>query len=326
MNPEIRFRVPQHVLCLAEDRAVELGLDRRKGRTGGVSEFARGALYCALDLALPGDLHQLQQSAFAGIRRRRSALTSDDPRLRVEVHHRVDQEYRKSEAIRRGRPVPARSTTVFEFEVGRLPHLLAPYVLLSEEGYPYVELNLEGPLSPRPKALAEMTSATEEATLEELETTLRGLHKAEKERQKKRRDREERSRKGRQILEAWAGKRGSRLLRARLENGFEWLSLAAEEHAREHLAKVGVKDAVVANLTTSLEGQAASYHDIRPQPEPALETIERLTELRKAEEPGLRFSVILCRDERGQPHEGIRIAIQTPLPDWLYFLTELRPL
>lgn len=300
-----------------------MGLDRRKGRTGGVSELARGALYCALDLALPGDLHELQQETFARVRGRRSALDSGG--LRVEVHHRVDLEFRKKEALRRGRPVAARATTSFDFEVGRLPHFLAPYVLLSDEGYPFVELNLEGPLSPRTRSVGELVSATDQATLEELERTLKLVQRAEQDRLNRSKAREERRLKGEEILRKWADRNGSELLQARLEGGFEWVTLAAEEHALHHLARLGVAEPVRVKTTTSLEAREAPYYNLRPQQEPTLQSMRRLDELRPAEDAALRFSIVLCEDAEGRRLEAIRVAVQTPLPDWLYFLTDLHP-
>ena len=56
MNPEIRFRVPKHVHQLAHTRAAELGLESKRGKTGGASELARGALYTFLGLGLPEEL------------------------------------------------------------------------------------------------------------------------------------------------------------------------------------------------------------------------------------------------------------------------------
>ncbi|MFA7479096.1 MAG: hypothetical protein WC314_01235 [Vulcanimicrobiota bacterium] len=181
MNPEIRFRVPEHVQQLANRRALELGLRHKRGRTGGASELARCALYTFLGLGLP-DKTELGSASLESVRTGREELEEGSQTLRVTVYHRVCEEYRTARGLE-GRAVAARRTTEFQFVPGELPDFLVPYVLLTERGNPFVALNLEGSLSPRKKALGELVSASEHATLGELKACLCKIAAKKKERE-----------------------------------------------------------------------------------------------------------------------------------------------
>lgn len=322
MNPEIRFRVPKHVHELAESKANEYGLKRGKGRTGGASELARGALYTALGLSVPGDLHSLQQQAFEQVRQVRQGFSKQPGLLRVEVHHRVDPDYRKIKALKEQRAVAARATTVFEFEQGELPDFLVPYVVLTEDGFPYASLNLEGSLSPRRKALGELVCATTECSLDELQGWLKKHRAAQAEKQRRTEQLEQRKQKGEAILARWSENNGSPLLRARKSEGFEWLELASDEYARALLRDLGVDQALPVSTTTSLMEEQPAY-DIRPQTQPGLESIERLKQLRQSGDDTIRFELVTYRKKSGQTAEAVQIALETPLPGRRYYLTEI---
>lgn len=323
MNPEIRFRVPKHVLTLAQERAQQYGLTSGKGRTGGASQLARGALYTALGLSLPGDLHQLQAQSFETVRQARSGFSEKPGQMRIEVHHRVDPSFRKTKALQERKPVAARTTTVFEFEQGELPDFLVPYIVLTEDGYPYASLNLEGGLSPRRKALGELVSAQQECTLGELEACLKKLRKSEDERLKREKRLQARTEKGTQILEKWLRQHGSDLLKARHSEGFEWLQLGCDEYCLARLAHYSINEALPVSTTTSLAEQPPFY-DIRQQTQPNLESIQRLKRLRQAGDD-VTFELVTCRGPQGQAFEAIQASLETPLPGRRYYLTELQP-
>ena len=320
MNPEIRFRVPTHVLELAKSKAEDLGLETKSGRTGGVSEFARAALYSSLGLALPSDMHHLQQEAFARVRSVRKAQTNSPVKLRVDIHHRVDDKFRKAEALRRGVNIPSRQTSVFEFPQGELPHFLVPYLTVCDQGIPYVEINLEGRLSPRPHAQGELVTAQEHATLVELDAALKRIRREKAKRKRELAEREEHLRLGQSKLKIWSQIHGSELLRARIDNGFEWVSLANREHAELHLRSLEIEDFVPLELSVTLAPSQSPYRNVRPQTEPTLASIEALQTFQEMEETGLKFSLVLCEDESHQTLEAVAITIATPLPDPLHYL------
>lgn len=323
MNPEVRFRVPEHVYQLASQKALELGLKARKGKTGGASELARGALYVFLGLGLPSNLTGFDE--FEAVRANRPD-TSDEPELLVTVHHRVNEEFRKRCALESRRQIPARATTEFRFAQGELPHFLVPYVALTEKGRPYSTLNLEGSLSPRRHSLGTLVSATREATLEELEECLTQLDRKKKEKAREQAEREEKHQRGHDFLRDWSSKRGSELLRARLAGKFEWLALACEEYARHYLENLGLSDLTRVATTTTLEPGETRFHDMQPQREPQLQTLQSLNRLKELEEPGLSLHVVTVLDRDDARWEGLQVSLELPVPGRIHFLTALIPL
>ena len=97
MNPEVRFRVPEHVLALAEEVASQRGLHQDGDRSGGVSNLAREAFYRELGLGIDG------QSGCA--------------RGRVRVWHGLDDAFRRQELVDRGRSWPQALCTDVDFEI-----------------------------------------------------------------------------------------------------------------------------------------------------------------------------------------------------------------
>ena len=324
MNPEIRFRVPDHVHRLAGARAQELGLRQKRGRTGGASELARCALYTFLGLGLPDDSDLLAEDGMERLRATREQLQEEEPdTLRVTVFHRVCSEFRKQQGLQ-GRTVAARVATEFRFAPGELPDFLIPYVLLTEQGNPFVSLNLEGPLSPRKRALGELTTACEKATLTELKECLTLISTRRKERERERRLQEEQLEQGLQRLRSWSLKNGSELLTARLEGGFEWSELACREYALHELHRLGIRDLTLLPTTQTLERLPQSYTNIRPQKKPQLETMQTYNRLRELADGGIDFQIVLLEDPRRSiTLEGIQVAFKLPVPGRLHFLTAL---
>jgi hypothetical protein len=323
MNPEIRFRVPQHIWDLATETAERYGLCEQKGKTGGAAQFARGALYTALGLALPHDLHQLQSQTYASVRQARQQADLAGPaRLRVEIHHRIDPGFRKISVLKDGRPVAARTTTVMEFAQGELPDFLVPYVALSEQGLPKATLNLEGKLSPRRHPIGELISSGERCTLEELALCLSKVKQSKAQKARRSEEHETRSRNGEESLKRWSLLHGSELLKARLEGDFAWLELAQEEYAARRLAELGIKTAV------SLESFGAGLglpHRVKLQAhsEPTLTTMKRLAQIRSmAADSGVTAGAVIYQDPSGGFFEAIRLRVETPLPGRRSFLLE----
>lgn len=325
MNPEIRFRVPQHVWDLANQTAERYGLSEQKGKTGGASQFARGALYTALGLALPADLHQMQSQSYAAVREARQDAEATPGRLKVEVHHRIHPDFRKDSVLKSGRPVAARTTTLLEFGQGELPDFLVPYVVLSEHGVPRAELNLEGPLSPRRHALGELISSGPQCTLEELATCLAGLKGIKAQKARRSQDFETRGKRGEEILRRWATNHGSELLRARLRGNFSWLELAQEEYAAHRLRELGLTSAVT-HISVGLQAGEKPPR-LQNQNEPTLATMKRLARLEKAlADSGVTASAVYYHDPSGICHEAIRLRVETPVPGRRTFLLDSIPI
>jgi hypothetical protein len=314
MNPEIRFRVPQHVWDLASQTAELWGLSEQKGKTGGASQYARGALYTALGLALPHDLHQMQSQSYATVRQaRQSTDLAGAPRLKVEVHHRIHPDFRKSSVLKAGRPVAARTTTILEFAQGELPEFLIPYVALTEQGVPKAALNLEGKLSPRRHSIGELVSAGETCTIEELAACLNRLKAVKAQRARRSQEHEARSQRGTEILRRWTTQHGSELLKSRLAGGFSWSELAQEEYAAHRLKELGLKSAVP---LSTLGAEPLAPVKLQAQSEPTLATMQRLAQLTKTMtgEEGIAASAVFYRDGLGRWFEAIRLRVETPVP------------
>lgn len=325
MNPEIRFRVPQHVWQLASTTADRYGLSEQKGKTGGASQFARGALYTALGLALPPDLHQMQSQSYAAVRHaRQESEQGGSHRLRVEIHHRIHPDFRKDSVLKSGRPVAARTTTVLEFAQGELPDFLIPYVVLSEQGLPRAELNLEGPLSPRRHSLGELISSGEHCTLEELALCLASLKGVKAQKARRAQEFETRGKRGEEILRRWVGSHGSELARARLQGGFAWLELAQEEYAAHRLRELGLSAAVAHEQPGLESGKKARLHS---QNEPGLAIMKRLAQLEKSlADTGISATAVYFHDASGACFEAIRLRVETPLPGRRTFLLDITPI
>lgn len=323
MNPEIRFRVPKHVLGLAQERAQSLGLQTRRGRTGGASELARGALYAFLGLGLPDDLQNRVSPDFQKVRLQ--ADSASDSFHRITVHHRVSEEYRKRSALKEGLKISARQTTVFEFAQGDLPHFLVPYISLAADGSPLAVLNLEGKLSPRPNSLFELTAECERATLKELENCLAELERRKEQRLLEIERRKNQRARGEKILAAWAEEAGSELLKARLNGNFDWLELAAHEHARHHLEKLGLVEIEFMPTTQALEAREFRFENVRPQSKPQLPSIQELNRILQLTDAGLTAEIVLVDDQDGSTQEGILVKFRSPLGPSLHFLHDLIP-
>lgn len=327
MNPEIRFRVPSHVYDLAQKKALELGLKTQKGKTGGASELARGALYVFLGLGLPNGLAELASQDFERVRANRPhGAPGEKPFMLVTVHHRVNIEYRKQRALKDKQQIPSRMTTEFRFPQGELPHFLIPYIALTEQGLPYADLNLEGSLSPRRHSLGELVTATESATLEELGNCLGALERRKEEQARARQDREAKLERGTSILRDWAQSKGSELLKARLQGDFGWLELAGEEYARAYLEKLGLSDLQRFETTHTLETATSEFRDVQPHKEPSLETMQTFQALEELREPGLDLQVVKVTDRHHTTHEGLLVAFELPIPRKILFLTALQPI
>lgn len=326
MNPEIRFRVPNHVFDLAQETASELGLRSHKGKTGGASELARGALYVFLGLGLPAGLTELAAKDFERVKANRpDQYDGSDPHMVVTVHHRVNPEYRKQRALHDKQQVPARMTTELRFPQGELPHFLIPYIVLTEKGMPYANLNLEGALSPRKHSIGTLVSAGEKVTLSELERCLQQIEKKKLEQARTREEREKKLERGTKILREWALAKGSGLLKARLTGDFDWLELAADEYARAYLENLGFRDLQRLATTHTLESSNLEFRDVQPQREPQLSTIQAFTKLRELEEPGLDLQVVKVTHIHKQTLEGILITFELPISRKILFLTALKP-
>lgn len=326
MNPEIRFRVPQHVWELASATADRYGLSEQKGKTGGAAQFARGALYTALGLALPADLHQMQSQSYAAVRQARQQAEQGGPSpLRVEVHHRIHPDFRKESVLKSGRPVAARTTTVMEFAQGELPDFLVPYVALSEQGLPRAELNLEGSLSPRRHALGELISAGEHCTLEELALCLGSLKGLKAQKARRSQEYETRGKRGEEILRHWVASHGSEVARARLQGGFSWLELAQEEYAAHRLRELGLGSAVP-HSRVALESGGKAVR-LQAQTEPGLATMKRLNALKKTlADTGVSAAPVYYHDVSGACFEAIRLRVETPVPGRRTFLLDPTPI
>jgi hypothetical protein len=327
MNPEIRFRVPQHVWDLANETAERYGLSEQKGKTGGASQYARGALYTALGLALPDDLHRMQSHSYATVRQaRRDSELAGPPRLKVEVHHRIHPDYRKNSVLKGGRPVAARTTTVLEFAQGELPEFLVPYVALTEQGLPRAALNLEGKLSPRRHALGELISAGESCTLDELAACLSKLKSIKAQKARRSQEHETRGQRGEEILRRWTAQHGSELLKGRLAGGFSWSEFAQEEYAAHRLAELGLKSAVSRGTLSAGLGLPAPVR-LHPQTEPTLSTMKRIAQLATmAADSGVHANAVFYQDGRGAYFEAVRLRVETPMPGRRTFLLDPIPI
>jgi hypothetical protein len=326
MNPEIRFRVPEHVHQLANDRAQTLGLRSKRGLTGGASELARCALYTFLGLGLPDSSGRLLGQGLQRVKATRDELGTTSPEsLKVTVYHRVCPEFRTKSGLD-GMAVAARQATEFDFRPGELPDFLVPYVLLTDQGTPFVSLNLEGPLSPRKNSIGELHTASDRATLEELRDCLLAIARKKAERRSERALREERKTKGMKLLRAWSQTHGSELLQARLSGDFEWLELACLEYACHQLRKLGIEELTHLPTTHTLESSHLRYRNSRPQEKPLLSTLKVFNKLKELEDQGLTVGVVLVEDAQTlTTHEAILISLTLPVPGRMHFLTALNP-
>lgn len=276
MNPEIRFRVPDEVYRAAEEMAQELGFGpTSSGRTGGVSKLARLALVALLDLPLPEDAHLIQSGVFAGLR----AAQEGKGTVRVQVLHRVDNDFRKQAVLGGRGPVPETATTVFELAPEAVPPELVPHLGLTPEGVAYASLRLDGYGGP-----ATLVSRSEQASLDEVRDCLGGPAR----------------------LRQWALEQGSELLRTRLEEGFEWRELALREFSAARLEEAGLKPKRYLPETVGLApGGEAPLRLLRVQ-EPGLESLRRLREVRSRLPDG---KAGLVAREDGSEHVVVTVAV-----------------
>ncbi|MGE0496103.1 MAG: hypothetical protein AB7S38_43260 [Vulcanimicrobiota bacterium] len=307
MNPEVRFRVPASVFELAEEEALKAGLESGQGRSTGVSRLARAALYAVLGLPLPREIHRLQAERFQAVRQARDAST-----FRFEVHHKLDDGFRREEMLRTARPVPARTTTVFEFEAGSVPDFLAPMVRLAEDGLPLTELNFEGEYSSRPDCLGELVTAGGQATLAEVEAAVAAYQQGQAARAVRQRSRQQQRERGAEQLERWLREHGSELLCARHQEGFEWLTLAQREFAEQQLRASGLEEFTLVDETVELGGERAWLFHLRPAREPGLEAITTLRSLRQRLDPSIQTTLVAGGEPR-HAFEAVAMVVPTPL-------------
>lgn len=215
MNREIRFRVPDDVYSLAAERAERLLGDSSRA----VSNLARGALYRTLGL-------------------RTEVPDLGPPRegqeIAVLVRHRVDDEFRRNQALRGGAPVPTVVTSELRFASGTLPALLQSLVELDTEGRAVVRLALEG-----------LSTARETASVDEVLQALQARRAAQAR------------------LEEWAEQHGSALVRARREEGFDWQNLARLEYARRQPGVEGFSPLGDAEIHPHCEPALAEIEQLR---------------------------------------------------------------
>ncbi len=253
MNPEIRFRVPESVLSLAEDVALQRGLQQDSDRSGGVSVLAREALYKELGL---------------------SETSPGCSRGRVRIWHGLNESFRRRELVEKGRSWPQSLCTDVDFDLTEAsPEVRALLRSIHGEelrGYLQApDLQSEGP-----------------ATLADLEQYVRATPFAPL-----------------NSLLDWARQHGSELLRMRLEEGFEWQTLAETEWFTSRVQD-WVGGEVEVEAYRPEQGLAPGWdrvHSCYPDREPTLARMRLLQEMRtkaQACQAGIRLTLV-----HGESHQ-----------------------
>jgi hypothetical protein len=273
MNPEIRFRVQPDIYELADRRAQDLGLaGAEAGKSAGVPLLARAALYQWLGLAWPEDLPKPKAGP--------PPTRAGQGQARVAVHHCLSENYRRQCLETQGLALPAASTTVLELDARKAGPDIRRCLRLDEEGRLSGTLHLpewetEGPID-----LPQLTQFLAE----------RGAGAAPLNPQE-----------WQQMLASWTQESGSELLRARLEEGFSWLSLAEHEwlHWRIQQALGETLSFEELRAEQSLAGPDW-VHSLYPDREPSLERIQLLRNIRQKcqDVPGLRLVLVRGSRER----------------------------
>ncbi|MBI3929373.1 MAG: hypothetical protein HY319_27755 [Armatimonadetes bacterium] len=263
MNQEIRFRVSSEHYRLAEEKAVAWFGYRQRGRHTAVSNLARAALLRTLGVPLPQELNCLPPMG--------SVMAEDTP-IRLTVRFRVDPDYRKRRLLVDGVRLPSVACHEFAFSPGSVPDVLWPYLEVTAQG-----ARGSVDLSGWEGSLAELRVREDQPSLDQALDILDRLEPPTP-----RPDAEDLEA-GRGELESWARTEGSELLRARLEEGFEWLELARQEWALERVRQFGPWSGTLSSFDEPgrLGAENPSPHSLSPCHEPALEQIERLREIRR---------------------------------------------
>ncbi len=270
MNPEIRFRVQPDIYDLADRRAQELGLaGAEAGKSAGVPLLARAALYQWLGLAWPDDLPKPKEGP--------RPVTLAQGTARVTVHHSLSEEYRRQCLEVQGLALPSSATTVLEIDARTAGTEIRRSLLLDEEG------RLSGALH-----LPEWETEGS-INLAQLSQYLAARNKTAEPGQ------------WQQTLASWAQDQGSELLRARMEEGFSWLTLAEHEWLHWRIQQAAGEAVTFEELRAEQSLAGPDWvHSLYPDREPSLERIQLMRRLRQKcqDIPGLRLALVRGSRER----------------------------
>ena len=272
MNPEIRFRVQPDIYELADRRAQDLGLaGADAGKSAGVPLLARAALYQWLGLAWPDDLPKPKEGP--------PLTRGGQGQAWVTVHHCLSENYRRQCLETQGLALPAAATSVVELDARKAAPEIRRCLRLDEDGRLSGTLHLPEWETEGPVDLTQITHF-----LAERGATAAPLSPEE----------------WQQMLASWVEEHGSELLRARLEEGFSWLSLAEKEwlHWRIQQALGETLSFEELRAEQSLAGPDW-VHSLYPDREPSMERIQLLRKFRQKcqDVPGLRLVLVRgCRE------------------------------
>lgn len=270
MNPEIRFRVQPEIYELADRRAQDLGLaGAEAGKSAGVPLLARAALYQWLGLAWPDDLPKPKEGPLP--------VTLAPGKTRVTVHHSLSEDYRRRCLDSQGLALPSSATTVLEVDARTAGPEIRRSLRLDEDGH------LGGALH-----LPEWE--TEGAiTLQQLDEYLTARNRAAEPGE------------WQQTLASWAQEHGSELLRARMEEGFSWLTLAEHEWLHWRIQQAAGEALAFEELRAEQSLAGPDWvHALYPDREPSLDRIQLLRRLRQKcqDIPSLRLALVRGSRER----------------------------
>lgn len=270
MNPEIRFRVQPEIYELADRRAQDLGLaGAAAGKSAGVPLLARAALYQWLGLAWPDDLPKPKEGPLP--------VTLAPGKTRVTVHHSLSEDYRRLCLDSQGLALPSSATTVLEVDARTAGPEIRRSLRLDEDG------RLGGALH-----LPEWE--TEGAiTMQQLDEYLAARNRAMEPGE------------WQQTLASWAQEHGSELLRARMEEGFSWLTLAEHEWLHWRIQQAAGEALAFEELRAEQSLAGPDWvHALYPDREPSLDRIHLLRRLRQKcqDIPSLRLALVRGSRER----------------------------
>ena len=278
MNPEIRFRVNDDIYSRAEEVAERLGFaGKDAGRSAGVPLLARAAFYDWLGLPWPQDLPQPLRAS-----NREISLAPGEPGalVRLTITHQVREGARWTSALEGDRALPLLCHTTLCCPPHELPVVVKPYVRLDDQG------DLGGQLR-----LLDLMSLEERLTWEELE---RYLHDRIGARKSKRASGWE------ETLRQWALQSGSDWLKARLEEGFEWMDLGEQEWAQFQVdACLQGESPLQAVQDQQSLGQAQDFDALLPDRQPSWSRIQLLRTMRaRLGDEAIRLSLVQGHKER----------------------------
>ena len=280
MNPEIRFRVSDDIYQKAEERAEEMGLaGPGAGRSAGVPLLARAALYDWLELSWPEEYPQLTQGSLRATARPQESL-SRVAQATLKVTHQVREEARWNSAIDGERALPQLCQSILQCPPHQVPKAARPYLRLAPSG------DLQGQVQ-----LLDLVAHSEELTWAELEAFLKERQVARKETRAH----------WENHLQAWVLEKGSELLQARLEEGFDWFDLAEQEWAEYQVQMALQAESPLQRVQDqqSLRDDQ-EFHALLPDRQPNLPRIQLLRHYRGRLGPdsALRLSLVEGRSER----------------------------